>query len=386
MGFYVRKSFGSRRLRVNVSKRGLGVSTGGKGFRVSSGPRGSYVNAGRGGLYYRKKLGTGGGRGSSGWGSSASSGLGVLVIVVVVVAAFVIHWLMVHPTIPVIGGLAVIFFYAARSACKAKTKKLIDGYKSLLDGFFLLSGSNSQLPALVVTRKKIAENTKLLAQAVQVEKQVYEALLDKILEDGAITPHEKEQLQKFESVAMSLDDDFKTEEKKKLFHLSYLDAIADRGLTPEEVEKLKNLSHGLGLKETDIPDELKTIDEILKMQQLSLPLHPVTDPPVKLPTAETAFYSNSGQVLSRKKAKGEDSVYEYSVRRDGRLVITDKRILVVGEGTTTVKMGHVLDVDADLDHGMIVISKADSSVPTLIKCEEPLYCARMIDLLTEHGV
>ena len=385
MGFYIRKSFGSRRLRVNVSRRGLGLSTGAKGLHVSAGPRGSFVNAGRGGLYYRKQIGARSRRGPRGWNSSGSSGLALLVIVAAVLAAFLIRWLLVHPAVPITGGVGVALFFMALSARKTKAAKLVTDYKQRLDKLFLLSGSCTQLPDLVEARERIAADTKLLSRAAQAERQVYEALIDKILEDGTVTGYEKEQLQKLESLALSLDDDFKTEEKKKLFHLSYLDAIADRGLTPEEVEKLKNLSHGLELKKADIVNEWRIVDEILRMQSLSMPLHPVTDPPVMLPKNETMFYAAAGQVLSRKKSRKSDSGYEFSVRRDGQFVITDKRILVVGGGTTTVKMGHVLDVDADLDHGMIVISKADSSVPTLIKCEEPLYCARMIDLLTEHG-
>lgn len=56
VGFYLRKSFGSGPLRVNLSRSGLGFSFGVKGARVGSGPRGSYLHAGREGLYYRKSL------------------------------------------------------------------------------------------------------------------------------------------------------------------------------------------------------------------------------------------------------------------------------------------------------------------------------------------
>ena len=56
VGFYLRKSFGSGPLRVNLSRSGFGFSFGVKGARVGSGPRGSYLHAGREGLYYRTSL------------------------------------------------------------------------------------------------------------------------------------------------------------------------------------------------------------------------------------------------------------------------------------------------------------------------------------------
>jgi len=56
VGFYLRKSFGSGPVRLNLSRSGLGFSFGVKGARVGVGPRGSYVHAGREGVYYRKSL------------------------------------------------------------------------------------------------------------------------------------------------------------------------------------------------------------------------------------------------------------------------------------------------------------------------------------------
>lgn len=57
MPWYLRKSFGSKGFRINVSKSGIGLSSGVKGFRVSTNSRGTYVHMGRGGIYYRQRIG-----------------------------------------------------------------------------------------------------------------------------------------------------------------------------------------------------------------------------------------------------------------------------------------------------------------------------------------
>ncbi len=57
MPWYLRKSFGSKGFRINVSKSGIGLSSGVKGFRVSTNSRGTYVHMGRGGVYYRQRIG-----------------------------------------------------------------------------------------------------------------------------------------------------------------------------------------------------------------------------------------------------------------------------------------------------------------------------------------
>jgi len=62
MGLYLRKGINFGPLRLNLSKSGFGLSAGIKGARVSLGPRGAMVHAGRGGLYYRKSLTGGRGR------------------------------------------------------------------------------------------------------------------------------------------------------------------------------------------------------------------------------------------------------------------------------------------------------------------------------------
>jgi hypothetical protein len=56
MSFYLRKAFKVGPLRLNLSKGGLGLSAGVTGARIGLSPRGAYVHGGRHGIYYRKYL------------------------------------------------------------------------------------------------------------------------------------------------------------------------------------------------------------------------------------------------------------------------------------------------------------------------------------------
>ncbi|MBW2063333.1 MAG: DUF4236 domain-containing protein [Deltaproteobacteria bacterium] len=384
MGFYIRKSFRAGPLRLNLSKRGLGASIGVKGLRVGSGPRGSYVHAGRKGLYYRKNLG--GGKSKSTATSGSLKPLGVVVLAVMLV--YVIRWFIKNPAIFFSLGAIVLLLLGVKLYNTYKRESHLKKFKRLLDSCFILNSepiNQGKVEEIIRVKKRLQKYPQTASRVGEIEKKVYEALLDKILDDKTITPDEKEAIEKLESV-ITIDEDYKTETKKEIFRLYYLDAIADRAITTEEMNVLKNIVIGLNLKKEDIKEELATLREIVRMQKLAPPLKPVENVAVKLQKSETPFYSSSAKVLSRRKAgRGSPSEYEYSIKREGQFIVTDKRILVVGDGTTSIKLSDIVDLDVDLDNKMIIISKGSSSIPTFIQSQEPLYAGKIIDLLTTEN-
>jgi len=130
---------------------------------------------------------------------------------------------------------------------------------------------------------------------------------------------------------------------------------------------------------------LEVVREIIKAQSLSLPLRPIPRDQLALRTqkSEQAFLQCSAQVLSQRKSKTSPTGHEYTVRRDGTMVVTNKRVLVVGEGTTSIRYADIADLDVDIDDGMIEISRATSARPTFLKVDAPIYTGRVIDLLME---
>ncbi len=70
------------------------------------------------------------------------------------------------------------------------------------------------------------------------------------------------------------------------------------------------------------------------------------------------------------------------------MILTNKRVFVMGDGTTNIYFTDVGDVDVDIDEGLIEISKVGSSRPIVLKTKSPIYIGRAIDLLVkaEAGV
>jgi Protein of unknown function (DUF4236) len=381
MGFYLRKSFRAGPVRLNLSKSGLGVSAGVKGLRIGSGPRGNYIHAGRGGLYYRENLG-GKTRYSS---SSDSSGLlGVIgVIIALVILVNLAQWLVENPAalIAIISTVIIVLGFIFYK--KYSKQKAINNYKRVLDEIFILESSKFDSQLLASLKKKL-ETINCDNDISKIEKNIYGAVLDKILDDRKITEAEKNSILNLESI-VSVDEQYKKETKIEIFNSYYVEAVEDRIITESELETLQNITEGLGIDNSDIEKEMQTVREIIKMQQLTYPLHKIDNVPVTIQKSENAFYSANGKVLSRKKAaRNSCADYEYSVKRDGILVVTDKRVIVVKEGTTAVKLADILDVEVDIDNKFILLSKGTSSTPTIIQTEEALLCGKIIDLFREN--
>lgn len=382
MGFYLRKSFRAGPVRLNLSKSGLGVSAGVKGLRVGSGPRGNYIHAGRGGLYYRKNLG-----GKTRYSSSSSDSSGLLGVIGVIIALVILvnlaQWLVENPValIAIISAAILIFGFIFYK--KYSKQKTINNYKRTLDEIFILESLKFDRQLLTSIKKKL-ERINCNNDISKIEKNIYDAVLDKILDDRKITEKEKTSILDLESI-VSIDEQYKKETKIEIFNSYYIEAVEDRIITESELETLQNITEGLGIDYSDIEKEMQTVREIIKMQQLIYPLPQIDNVPVTIQKSENPFYSANGKVLSRKKAaRNSCDGYEYSVKRDGVLVVTDKRVIVVKEGTTAVKMTDILDVEVDIDNKFILLSKGTSSTPTIIQTEEALFCGKVIDLIRQN--
>lgn len=382
MGFYIRKSFRAGPVRLNLSKSGLGVSAGVKGLRVGSGPRGSYVHAGRGGLYYRKNLGNKTKYSSTSHNSSGLLGIigGIIALVILV---YVVQWFVENPAIFIflvtVAALITGFLFYK----KLSIKQAIEEYKQTLDEVFVLESQKYDKEKLKAIKEKLINND-LKDQSEKIEENIYNALIDKIIDDNEITPAEKEAIYNLESI-VSISDLFKKETKLEIFKSYYLNAIEDRLITTSEIDTLNNIVEGLGIDKLDIKGEMQTVREIISMQELKHPLPQLATVPIKIQKSEIALYSSMGKILSRKRApKNSSSEYEYTVRRDGNLVVTNKRVLVVKEGTTAIKIADILDIDVDIDNKFMIISKGTSATPTIIQTEEALLCGKIINITSNH--
>ncbi|ESQ15464.1 MAG: hypothetical protein N838_29195 [Thiohalocapsa sp. PB-PSB1] len=384
MGLYLRKSFRAGPVRFNLSKSGLGLSGGVKGARVGVGPRGTYVHAGRHGLYYRKQLSHGKDRTQSG-----TDGEGCVTFILVVVAiglgVWLFRWLLENPAVLILGIVVAIGVPAAWLLIRLRRKKVIAAYKQVLDAAFVTA--QSPPPAAVLSNVKqqqqsLPKTQKYEKTIEEIEADVYQAVLDRVLDDEFIDKDEAATIAAAEQI-LRINPTIRLRTKKDIFSAAYVEAIQDREVTQEELDKLSNLLAGLAIPQKEVQRELDIVQEIIDTQALRLPLEPLATEELAAPIqkSEDAYYQCSAQVLSKRKSKDSPTGYEYTVRRDGMMILTNKRAFVVGEGTTNIRFTDVRDLDVDIDEGVIEISKVGSGRPIVLKTNTPIYTGRVIDLL-----
>lgn len=378
MGFYLKKKFKAGPVRVNLSEGGLGDATGSKE------PQGGRVNAGREGLYYRKNLSKKKDAVSDIKGPEGLFFKILLVLLAITILYMIVRWLTAHPFISLMFAVLAGGGYWLFAKGKRKGDERFAALKKLYDDIFVrcsLPPEEEHLSRIRENKRELVRNEKMKARIEELEREVYAALIDHILEDESISREEKTLVEKLNGIT-DIDGAFKSKRSEEIYRLYYLDAVADRAISKRELEMLDDIVEVLGIDRSRIKNELSVVDEIRRAQELSLPLASIGEVPVKIPKSETAYYSSEGRVLTRRKVKeGPAPEYEYIVEREGPFVITDRRILVVSEGTDTVEMNEILDIDVDLDEGMIVISKETSTEPVLLQSHEPIYAGRIIDLL-----
>ena len=392
MGYYIRKAFSSGPVRLNLSKSGLGLSLGITGLRLGVGPKGTYVHAGRKGIYFRKFLGTGkkNYRSTARHQSTSQDNTDPLAfvkiiggIIALIILVNVINFLAKNPGLVILILISAALVGGVFLYSKYSKSKTIKDYQEILEQVFILGTAEFNKENLRGIKDKLV-NSNCKSEADKIEKNIYHATLDKIIDDNQITSAEKKIIQELESI-IGIDDSYKKQAKVELFKSYYLNAIEDRLITDLEINTLNNIAEGLGIDQNVIKEEMKIVQEIIRMQKLKYPLTPLTTVPITIQKGETAYYSARGKILTKRKApKNSNYEYEYVVQREGNLVITNKRILLVKDGTTSIYISDVLDIDVDLDNKVLHISKGTSVTPTIIQTEEILFCGKIIDILRNN--
>lgn len=382
MGLFLRKAFSSGPVRLNLSKGGLGLSGGMKGARLSAGPRGLHLFAGRGGLYYRKRMG-GSARGEGGSGSGCLLLLLILAVVAAVSAA--VSWLGDHPLVAAGIGAGLLAGLAAWLIVRYRRKAALGEYRTALEEGLVSGGgrvSEELMADLARLRERVPGSGKWRQRLARTEGDVYQALLDRVLDDGVITGGERRRLRALEELAL-MPAEVVLAVKLEVFEAAYVDAVADRHITEEEYERLHNLAAGLEIPSETVQREMEVVKDIRRAQGLEPPL-PELDPevsPLHVTRNETLHHVGTGQVYTRRREESEPDGWHYTLKRDGDLVLTSRRLRVEDSGTTTLKLEEIEDLEVDLDRGYIFVSKSHSGRPTILSCQSPVELARMLELL-----
>ncbi|HEX7089554.1 MAG TPA: DUF4236 domain-containing protein [Longimicrobiales bacterium] len=412
MGFYLRKSFRLGPVRLNLSKSGLGASIGVTGARIGITPRGrAYVHAGRGGLYFRQSLGGGraGARSAGPVAPLAAAGAPITLYEETGVTYeppdgpgdVAITRLRVEsrprprlwPYWLVIAGLTLLGAAFADADGAARAALLIIGAGLLLAAALALHRARraaraaervraALLPAVAGARPfapdELAAARAALADPALGERALRaaleEACLDaarRIVEDGGVTRDELRLLEQLET-ELGLDPGFARAARADALRGVWLQVVADHEVTDAEEATLAELRRALRVAEDDVASELAIVRRLAGLRRIREGELPVVEPGVPLPEGEACHYADEARLLKERNLRRFQRARQvYRVRglvmeREGRLLITSRRLLFIDAGSTSVPLDRILDVDVDLDRNLLVITRDGAKTPMLL--------------------
>lgn len=199
----------------------------------------------------------------------------------------------------------------------------------------------------------------------------YVELLDAILADDRIDDAELRWLETIEEL-LPLPERFVSEVRLSGFRKKYLEAVADHELTKNEETTLDHLRDRLCLSSDDVAQELETLDRLREIRQIREGGLSETTCSRKLQRGEVCYFEGPGRILKRKNLRSfQEDGQRYKIEglvidKEGDLLITSKRLLVVHQGTTTIRIDRILDLELDLDRNLISIVKDGAQRPVLI--------------------
>lgn len=429
MVFYLRKAFKTGPIRLNLSKGGLGLSAGITGARVGINTKGTYVHGGRHGLYYRKYMKQGkqppalgkqpsarGGKAFHGGASSRQSGT---------VSIF-------HDTGVTFSSRSAELRNVSRNEPALPSSKLVDTPFKLASGatilLFLFSffedmgwlilptiifgiatagwlawngyWKNKAEKALQVAASETEKEKKLSAEKIVPSDVMPDRWrtwlnvhLHAVIGELAMRHEEIDTL----STLRFLDE--KVPAKKEMvdgIRASILgdlldEMLEDHLLSEEEEQAIRRLLEQLNLPESLIAMELDRLDHYHRIRkEMERPLE-LTDPGIPLVRGENAYeVFDRARLLNERVLKRfqrdniQYRVLGYEVDSEGKLVITDRRLLVVDRNSREYRLNRLVDITADPEAGIVELALSNRKSPVIITVEEPLVLAVRLEKVLEE--
>lgn len=415
MAFYIRKSLRMGPVRLNVSKSGLGVSAGVRGARVGVNAKGkSYVHAGRHGAYYRKQFDSASSKAGQGAARSATRPESVI-LYQRTDAAYTGTWTgpeqrlltasgsprieFKYGWVAVTGGL-VLTLLGSGAALMFGASAMVAGLgylvwanrrnrshqtlRNLLET--LTSGGSWQEQRWRELKSFLAEQ-RLPGETAQAElRRAYLQACRAIVEDGVVEESELELLTHLEGL---IDDSrFIGSAKVDAFRGLYFMVVADHDLDEEEEKSLDHVRQSLGVSAEDVREELGFLERLRELRAVRSGELPEVAPPVPIQKSETCYFSAPGRLLKEKQLRTfQKNGQKYKLRglvedKEGTLLITNKRVLLVHSGTSTVRHDKVLDIELDMEENVVRLTKDGAKTPTILSTPDAVRAAAIIGVLS----
>jgi len=433
MAFYIRKAFKTGPIRLNLSKGGLGLSGGVIGARVGVNSRGLYVHGGRHGLYYRKYAKQGKkGRRSGGAGTTRTSATRGRARNPGPTAP------PVHSTVDLFRDTGVTYFSRTSELSRSTRKEVelpspdlfLTPIKVALSAsaiLFLISliASVGWLALIAILTasgvlgwivreslwKKQAENKldEVVSKTESDEsfpeesavpepelpdrwKEWLSLHLHAVIGELAMSREEIDTLTTLRALDEKVPADKQTTDRLRTSILDRIldEMLEDHLLSGEEEEAIRKLIDQLDLPEEEIASVMNRLEHYSRIRrEIDRPLVE-KNPGVPLVHGEKAFEVLDNvrlvneRVLNRfRRNNVQYRELGYEIDLEGRLILTDRRLLFAGRGSREYRLNRVLDVTADPEAGIVELTLSGRKSPVLITAPEPMVLAAQIEKVVE---
>ncbi|HUP45518.1 MAG TPA: hypothetical protein VM779_08400 [Thermoanaerobaculia bacterium] len=157
--------------------------------------------------------------------------------------------------------------------------------------------------------------------------------------------------------------------KVDLYQVVLWHLLADDRIGAAQARELENLRSGFGISEEYLADDLAVVAQFDQLRGITRDEMPRQECGVPMQFREHCIHAAPGEVFGRKAAKG-------------RLILTNKRLIVDGRRRAEVALARVDDIEVDVDANLLRVVPARPDQPMEMQVEQPVYSGALIDIAT----
>lgn len=424
MAFYIRKAFKTGPVRLNLSKGGLGISGGITGARVGINSRGTYVHGGRHGLYYRKYAKQG--RQSSARGGKTARnrrGAGQPNTVSLFrdtgvtfpgQSAELRNVSRDEPSLPssklftlpvqlALGaaGLVFLFSFAEGMEWLVILTLIVGAAASGWIGWNAHWKKKAEKSLAEIT-KSTEENKELQLKEIPPDKKMPDRWrvwlnvhLHAVIGELAMRHEEIDTLSSLRILDEQVPAEKEIVERIRASILGNIldEMLEDHLLSEEEEEAIRRLLEQINPENSLIAPELKRLEHYSRIRkEIERPLKE-TDPGIPLVRGERAYeLFDQVRLLNERvlnRFQRDNVQYRelgYEVDTEGKLILTDRRLMIIDRGTREYRLNRLVDITADPEAGIVELALSNRKTPVLITVKEPLVLAARIEKVLDEKV
>jgi hypothetical protein len=170
--------------------------------------------------------------------------------------------------------------------------------------------------------------------------------------------------------AVGLDKADIRDVKVDLYQVLVWHLLADDRLGPAQTAELQRLRQGLGVTDEHLASEQEAISEFERLRGVTRDNLPREECGIPMQFREHCIHSTAARLVGGKGPA------------DGRILLTNKRLIVEGRRRTEVPLSRIDDVEVNADANTLRVVVARPDPPVELQVEQPIYTAALIDIAT----